>query len=108
MFGESIASEGVGEHMFVEGRVLTTDGKPIPGAVVETWETDGEGELAFFDVSMFSRLMMDRHAFPKPLGVYDMQYAERTAPGVSWPTEDRRRGEVRVSRDRSRIVCHSR
>jgi protocatechuate 3,4-dioxygenase beta subunit len=80
MFGESIASEGVGEHMFVEGRVLTTDGKPIPGAVVETWETDGEGELAFFDVSMFSRLMMDRHAFPKPLGVYDMQYAERTAP----------------------------
>jgi len=24
--------------------------------------------------------MMDCHAFPKPLGVYDMQYAERTAP----------------------------
>ena len=31
--------------MFVEGRVLTTGGKPIPGAVIETWETDGEGEL---------------------------------------------------------------
>jgi protocatechuate 3,4-dioxygenase beta subunit len=33
--------------MFVEGRVLTTGGKPIPGAVIETWETDGEGKLAF-------------------------------------------------------------
>jgi len=55
LLGESIASEGMGEHMFVEGRVLTTGGKPIPGAVIETWETDGEG-------------------------VYDMQYAERTGP----------------------------
>jgi len=54
-FGDSIASEGIGEHMFVEGRVLTTGGKPIPGAVIDTWEADGEG-------------------------VYDMEYAERTAP----------------------------
>ena len=37
----------MGEHMFVEGRVLTTGGKPIPGAVIETWEADGEGEPAF-------------------------------------------------------------
>ena len=80
MFGESIASEGVGEHMFVEGRVLTTDGKPIPGAVVETWETDGEGEPTTFYVSMSSGLMMNYHPFPKSLGVYDMQYAERTGP----------------------------
>jgi protocatechuate 3,4-dioxygenase beta subunit len=36
--------------MFVEGRVLTTGGKPIPGAVVETWETDGEGEQDVFYV----------------------------------------------------------
>ena len=42
--GESIASEGKGDYMYVEGRVLSTDGKPIEGAVIETWETDGSGE----------------------------------------------------------------
>ncbi|KAF8462639.1 aromatic compound dioxygenase [Russula ochroleuca] len=55
LFGESIASEGIGENMFVEGRVLTTGGEPIPGAVIDTWETDGTG-------------------------LYDMQHAERTVP----------------------------
>ncbi len=44
LFGESIASEGIGEYMFVEGRVLTTGRKSISGAVIETWEADGEGE----------------------------------------------------------------
>ncbi len=39
--------------MFVEGRVLTTGAKPIPGAVIETWETDGEGEPAFRCVHIF-------------------------------------------------------
>jgi protocatechuate 3,4-dioxygenase beta subunit len=42
--GESIASEGKGEYMYVEGRVLTTSGEPVPGAVIETWETDDKGE----------------------------------------------------------------
>lgn len=41
--GESIASEGKGEYMYVEGRVLSTDGKPIPDAIIETWETDSNG-----------------------------------------------------------------
>ncbi|EKM58029.1 uncharacterized protein PHACADRAFT_251989 [Phanerochaete carnosa HHB-10118-sp] len=41
--GESIASEGKGDYMYVEGRVLSIDGKPIPGATIETWETDGNG-----------------------------------------------------------------
>jgi protocatechuate 3,4-dioxygenase beta subunit len=30
--------------MYVEGRVLTSSGEPIPGAVIETWETDDKGE----------------------------------------------------------------
>ena len=30
--------------MYVEGRVLTSSGEPIPGAVIETWETDYKGE----------------------------------------------------------------
>jgi protocatechuate 3,4-dioxygenase beta subunit len=42
--GDSIASEGKGEYMYVEGRVLTTDGDPIPDATIETWETDELGK----------------------------------------------------------------
>ncbi|KAI0315716.1 aromatic compound dioxygenase [Amylostereum chailletii] len=53
--GDSIASEGKGDYMYVEGRVLSSDGKPIPDAVVETWETDGHG-------------------------LYDNEYAQRDAP----------------------------
>ncbi|KAI0251235.1 Intradiol ring-cleavage dioxygenase [Lactifluus subvellereus] len=53
--GESIASEGKGEYMYVEGRVLTTSGEPVSGAVIETWETDAKGN-------------------------YDTQYADRTVP----------------------------
>jgi protocatechuate 3,4-dioxygenase beta subunit len=45
--GESIASEGKGEYMYVEGRVLNTSGEPVPGATIETWETDSTGEQSF-------------------------------------------------------------
>lgn len=41
--GESIASEGKGEYMYVEGRVLSTDGTPVANARIETWETDSNG-----------------------------------------------------------------
>ncbi|TFK86370.1 aromatic compound dioxygenase [Polyporus arcularius HHB13444] len=50
--GESIASEGKGDPMFVEGRVLSTDGTPIPNAVIETWETDADG---FYDTQYATR-----------------------------------------------------
>jgi protocatechuate 3,4-dioxygenase beta subunit len=46
--GESIASEGKGEYMYVEGRVLNSSGEPIPGAVIETWETDDKGEVRLY------------------------------------------------------------
>ena len=42
--GESIASEGKGEYMYVQGQVRDTSGAPIPGAVIDTWETDDKGE----------------------------------------------------------------
>ena len=42
--GESIASEGKGEYMYVEGRVLSTDGTPVANATIDTWETDSNGE----------------------------------------------------------------
>lgn len=41
--GESIASEGKGDYMYVEGRVLDVQGNPVPNAVIDTWETDGHG-----------------------------------------------------------------
>jgi protocatechuate 3,4-dioxygenase beta subunit len=46
--GESIASEGKGEYMYVEGRVLSTDGTPIPNATIETWEADENGKTTDF------------------------------------------------------------
>ena len=42
--GESIASEGSGDYMFVEGYVRSTSGEPIANALIETWETDSHGE----------------------------------------------------------------
>ena len=33
----------MGNYMYVEGRVTDTQGRPIPNAVIDTWETDGEG-----------------------------------------------------------------
>ena len=29
--------------MYVEGKVLSTDGSPVAGAIIDTWETDGHG-----------------------------------------------------------------
>jgi protocatechuate 3,4-dioxygenase beta subunit len=48
--GDTIASEGMGEYMYVEGRVLDTHGKPVPNATIETWETDSEGTTALFGI----------------------------------------------------------
>jgi len=42
-FGDSIASEGSGEYLYVQGTVKDTKGKPINGVTIETWETDGHG-----------------------------------------------------------------
>ena len=41
--GDSIASEGKGDYMYVHGKVLDTSGKPVAGATIDTWETDGHG-----------------------------------------------------------------
>lgn len=47
--------------MYVEGRVVSVDGKPIPGATIETWETDGNGECAcLFDTRRGTEREFDR------------------------------------------------
>ncbi len=38
-----------GEHVTIHGRVLDGDGKPIPDAVIETWQADAQGNYANLD-----------------------------------------------------------
>lgn len=45
--GELINTSGRGTPLVVEGRVTDPEGKPIPGARVDTWHADAEG---FYDV----------------------------------------------------------
>jgi hydroxyquinol 1,2-dioxygenase len=47
--GEDIANGAVGEPLFVAGEVRSVDGTPLAGAVVETWQSDGEG---YYDVQL--------------------------------------------------------
>ena len=45
--GDDIAAGMVGTPLLIEGTVAGTDGTPIAGATVDTWQTDGHG---FYDV----------------------------------------------------------
>jgi hypothetical protein len=70
--GDSIASEGKGDYMFVEGRVMDTKGNPIAGAVIDTWETDGSG---LYDTQV--RLCTLHNHY---LLIEQIQYADRDEP----------------------------
>jgi len=54
--GESIASEGKGEYMYVSGNVKAVDGTSVAGAIVDTWETDDQG---FYDTQYDGRTEPD-------------------------------------------------
>lgn len=45
--GDNICLDRKGEDMFVHGRILDTDGKPVGGAVIDVWQANDEG---FYDV----------------------------------------------------------
>lgn len=45
--GGDIAGGAPGQPCWVEGTVTDTDGKPVPGALIEVWEADDDG---FYDV----------------------------------------------------------
>lgn len=45
--GDNVALHGTGEPLVVTGRVLDTDGKPLPGAKVDIWQANEQG---FYDV----------------------------------------------------------
>jgi hydroxyquinol 1,2-dioxygenase len=41
--GTNLANGFPGDPTFFSGRVLTTEGKPIPGALIDMWQADAEG-----------------------------------------------------------------
>ncbi len=45
--GANISLDGKGEPMFVHGRVIDTDGRPIEGVKIDVWQANDEG---FYDV----------------------------------------------------------
>lgn len=45
--GANICLDGKGEPLAVRGRVLDTEGNPVPGATVDVWQTNDDG---FYDV----------------------------------------------------------
>lgn len=80
--GGSIASEGKGEYMYCEGRVLDIAGKPIPNCTIETWETDDDG-------------------------LYDTQYADRDHPDCRGRLKSDENGYYAVSFARLAASCRT-
>ena len=51
--GEARLDDGTeqGETLFMSGRVLGVEGRPVPGALVEVWHANTRGNYSFFDKS---------------------------------------------------------
>jgi protocatechuate 3,4-dioxygenase beta subunit len=50
--------------MYVEGTVLNTKGEPIPNAIIDTWESDGDGKYDNQVRSVYSASAYYLHADP--------------------------------------------
>jgi hypothetical protein len=50
--------------MYVEGTVLNTKGEPIPNAIIDTWESDGDGKYDNQVRSVYSASSYYLHADP--------------------------------------------
>jgi hydroxyquinol 1,2-dioxygenase len=75
-----IAGDAPGEPAYVSGRVLDVSGKPIPGAVLDVWQTDGEG---FYDVQRPGG--NEQYARGRFTTGADGSYGFRTVKPVSYP-----------------------
>ena len=69
-----------GEPAYVSGRVLDTGGRPIAGAVLDIWQTDGEG---FYDVQRPGNA--GQYARGKFTTGADGRYGFKTVKPVSYP-----------------------
>jgi hydroxyquinol 1,2-dioxygenase len=75
-----VAGDAPGEPAFVFGRVLDVGGKPIAGAALDVWQTDGEG---FYDVQRPGG--NESYARGKFTTAADGRYGFRTVKPVSYP-----------------------
>lgn len=75
-----IAGNAPGEPAYVSGRVLDVNGQPIAGAVLDVWQTDGEG---FYDVQRPGG--NEQYARGKFTTGADGHYGFRTVKPVSYP-----------------------
>ena len=75
-----IAGNAPGEPAYVSGRVLDVNGKPIAGAVLDVWQTDGEG---FYDVQRPGG--NEQYARGRFTTGVDGRYGFRTVKPVSYP-----------------------
>src|SRR5579859_1149753 len=75
-----IAGDAPGEPAYVSGQVLDVSGKPIAGAVLDVWQTDGEG---YYDVQRPSG--NEHYARGKFTTGADGRYGFRTIKPVSYP-----------------------
>lgn len=65
---EDMAFGAAGQPCWVEGRVVDTDGNPVPGARIEVWEADEDG---FYDVQYDDgRTAARAHLFSEEDGTY--------------------------------------
>ncbi len=77
--GANIAAGFAGEPTFVSGRVTTNDGVALAGAVLDVWQTNGEG---LYDVQVPGDAMFLRGRFRT---ASDGRYAFWTIKPVSYP-----------------------
>jgi hydroxyquinol 1,2-dioxygenase len=75
-----IAGDAPGEAAYVSGRVLDVAGKPIAGALLDVWQTDGEG---FYDAQRPGG--QEHYARGKFTTAADGCYGFRTVKPVSYP-----------------------
>ena len=75
-----IAGDAPGEPAYISGRVLDVNGRPIAGAVLDVWQTDGEG---YYDVQRPGG--NEHYARGKFTTGADGRYGFRTIKPVSYP-----------------------
>jgi hydroxyquinol 1,2-dioxygenase len=77
--GSNIAEGVAGEPTYFSGRVLTPEGRPIAGATLDLWSTDGEG---WYDVQLQGQGMRARAKIKTDA---EGRYAFWTIKPVSYP-----------------------